>query len=150
MPSKAHNLFLQYKRQLIHELGPKGLADDEINKIGKREFGVHWGGAVASDRVKLQPNHYYIVNTSGHSGRGIHWLALYTTKSSAYIWDSYDRSVKRLVPSLVKAIGKHGYHLHDTEHRPDQVGFTSQVCGDDSLAFLLVVRDLGIRAARHV
>jgi len=150
MQQEGHLLFLKYKRALIKKLGRKPLSDAQLDKVGRASFGVHWGGAVANDRVHIAPNHYYVVNTAGHRSSGVHWMALLTTDRLAYLYDSYNRSVRHLQPHLVHSLIGSGFRLGDTDHRPDQIGFMSETCGIDSMAWLMVVRDLGIRKAAHV
>jgi hypothetical protein len=147
---QAKRLFREYKYALIASKGDGALDEYTIQKIGKKAFGTHWGGVVPRDRVKIAPNRYYVVNTSAHGGKGMHWVALYTSRAGAWLYDSYNRPIRRLLPHLVKSIERHGYHLEDTSHAPDQIGHESQTCGDDALAFLMTVHKLGIRAAQHV
>lgn len=147
---RAKQLFREYKAKLIAAKGNGALDEGSIQKIGLAAFGAHWGGVVARDRVRIAPNKSYVVNTSAHGGRGVHWVALHTSRSAAYLYDSYNRPVRRLLPHLVKSIEAHGYHLADTEHAADQIGHESRTCGDDALAWLWVVRECGIRAAQHV
>jgi hypothetical protein len=148
--SIAHNLFLKYKKQLIGELGSKGLYTDQINRIGRDAFGSHWGGAKPYDRVKLEPNKYYVINTSSSGHAGIHWMALRTTANNAYIWDSYNRNPNKLVPKLIKSLEAHDFQPEPVDNHPHDQKGQSTVCGHLSLSFLLVVRDLGIRRALHV
>ena len=145
--TEDHKLFGQYKKELIRDLGRDALDEATINKVGRREFGPKWGGAVPNDRVKIRPGHFYVINTSGSKGRGVHWVGGYATSSAFYIYDSYDRPVKHLLPHLTRAIQKKGWTLGHTEHPMDQRGFTSETCGHDSIGFLMAVRDLGIRRA---
>lgn len=146
----AHTAFLRHKDALIAQLGRGPLADDVLQALGRAAFGGQWGGCVPWDRVRLEADRFYVVNSASHTGRGVHWLALHTTKKGAYLWDSYSRAVRRVVPRLVRKLEAHGYRLEGTEHHPDQVGRTSEVCGQESLAWLLTVRDLGIGAAAHI
>jgi len=135
-----------------HGIGHKATDGADLNTIGKREFGSHWAGVHPQDRVKLKPNKYYIVNTDPHDKPGEHWMAIKTAKTRAYIWDSYGRPVKPLVSHLIKNIHHSGFSLGATDlvHHGEQIGYGSEVCGPDSLAFLLTVRDLGIKRARNI
>jgi hypothetical protein len=75
-----------------------------------------------------------------------------TTKSRAYVWDSYGRDPESLVPHLVAKIKLRGFKLGSTNTSPrmEQIGYSSELCGVYSLAWLLVVRDLGIGQARKI
>lgn len=148
--TKARKVYNLHRAEMFKELKRQETDDDQLNEIGRREFGAHWGGVHPQDRVKLKPYRFYIANTDTHEKPGLHWMGVYTGKNHAYLYDSYGRDPKRLVRHLIKNINQHGYGLGNTDHRPDQIGYTSGVCGEDSLAWLLTVRDLGIRAAAHV
>ena len=91
----------QVKNSLIRKLGRDPLDNFQIDEAGKAWFGVKWG--FVSDQSKTipkTPDRYYIVNTA-HSNKspGYHWTALYISKSGkAYIYDSFARNVKALMP----------------------------------------------------
>lgn len=146
-PKTPRKLFNYYKAALVEELGRKALDDVTINRIGRHEFGSAWAGCNAIDRVKIKPNTFQVVNTDPHNKPGEHWLAMYQTRTKAYVFDSYGRSIPLLVSHLISTIKKHGLALGATNRDPhsEQIGYTSEVCGHNSLAFLLVVRDLGIK-----
>lgn len=145
-------IFMKYKDEIIKEYGSDALDTEQCNRIGKKYLKSRWGGCLPWDKVHLAPNKYYVVNTSSEraGGPGIHWMGLVITNKNAYLWDSYDRSVKRLLPQLIRSMRKHGFKLKETDHPMDQIGQTSQTCGHQSLAFLLTVRDVGIERAKHI
>lgn len=143
-------LFLNYKNEIINEFGREGLDTDQCNKIGRKYLKHSWGGCLPWNKVHLRSNRYYIVNTSSSGHPGIHWMALIITRGTAYLWDSYNRSVKKLVPHLVHSIIKHGYKLGIINHPMEQIGHSSQVCGHESLAFLLTVKKIGIHRASKI
>src|SRR4051794_25192616 len=122
--NQDHELFNLYKTTLVHELGRGPLDQTTINRIGKREFGKRFGGCIPSDRVKIKPGKYYVINTSSHGQRGIHWVGGYSTRSTFYIYDSYDRPIKRLLPRLAKSIERRGLELGTHHHPHDQIGHT--------------------------
>jgi len=144
--------FNAYKKALISSLGRKALDNTTINKIGRKQLAGAWGGCWAQDEVKLKPHHYYIVNTDTSSGPGTHWIAVYTSANTAYVYDSYGRNPANLVHWFIRNLDKHGWKLGATNlnHHAEQIGYTSEVCGHDSLAWLLTVRDLGIRSGRRI
>lgn len=150
--SEERKLFNRYRKSLISQLGPKALDDAVINKLGKSFFSDSWGGVFPIDRVKLEPEHYYVVNTDPHDKPGEHWLAVRTTKARAYVYDSYGRNPRQIASHLIKTIQHSGYKLSATDLVPhmEQRGYSSEVCGHDSLSWLLVARDLGIARARNI
>lgn len=150
--SPERKLFNKYRKSLIQTLGRKALYDSTIDKIGVKEFGSAWLGCNPSDQIKFKPYSYQIVNTDPHNKSGSHWLAMYQTKTKAYVFDSYGRPIPLLLKNLSKTSKQHGLGLGSTNAVPnmEQIGFTSEVCGHNSLAFLLTVRDLGITKARNI
>ena len=146
----AKDIFLKYKNELIDEFGRKALNSEQCNYIGKKNFGKQWGGTLPWNKVHVKSNKYYVINTSSSGHPGIHWMALVTIGKKAYFWDSYNRSVKRLLPHLIHTLMKHRYRFGVTDHPMDQIGDTSEVCGHESLAWLMTVRDIGIDQAKSV
>lgn len=144
--------FNKYKKALIAELGPKALDDLTVNKVGKQLFGARWGGVWPIDRVRLKPNRFLVVNTDPHHKPGEHWIAVYCSKTRAYIYDSYGRPIDKLVPLLIDAVKKANMKIGHTNMEPhgEQVGFKSEVCGHCSLSFLLVVQAFGIARAKRI
>lgn len=148
--NKDHEIFLNHKNEIIKELKNHPLDNEEIDYIGKKFLKNHWGGCFAWNRVHVSPNKFYIINTSSSGHEGIHWMALAVIGKTAYLWDSYNRSVRRLLPHLVRSLINHGFKVISTDHPMDQIGTSSQVCGHESLAWLMTVKDIGIKRASHV
>jgi len=144
------DIFLKNKSVVLKEVGKDALGTHDCNKIGSKYLKRAWGGCVPWNKLSLKPNKYYVINTSSSGHPGIHWMGLVTHGKHAYLWDSYNRPVRRLVPHLVKSIIKHGYVIGMTKHPMDQVGTSSHVCGQDSLAWLMTVHEIGIHRASHV
>lgn len=149
--SPERQAFDAFKEALIKQLGTKALYDTTLNKVGKHLF-PSWAGVFPVDRVPIKPNRYYIINTDPHDKSGQHWLGLYTTAKCAYIYDSYGRDPITLVPLLIQTIKKRKLKLCKTNLVPrgEQIGFTSELCGVYSLAWLLVVQKLGITKAKNI
>lgn len=147
---KAEALFRNYKTALIKRFGRGPLSTDDIDAFGVEAFGSDWGGS-GDQNITLRPGKLYIVNSShAKKSPGVHWTGVAVSKSGiVYMYDSFARNATHLMPTLAKNIRKTGAGQHytqsdtsDKEQRGD-----SAVCGHLSLAWLCVVRDLGIRAA---
>ena len=149
--SQERKTFNKFKTMMIKHLGSKALDNTKIDKVGRKLF-ASWGGCFASDRVKFQPYHYYIINVDTHDQPGSHWLACFTQGKKCYVWDSYGRSIKKLAPHLIKSIYKSKMILGKTNLIPqmEQIGWTSEICGAVSIAWLLVVQKLGITKAKNI
>ena len=149
--SLERKTFNKHKKALIAELGSKALDDKTLNTVGKREFAA-WNGVWPIDRGTLKPYTYSIYNTDKHDKPGTHWIAVYCSKGRAYVYDSYARPIDSIAYQLIKSIKKRGLKLGATDevHRMEQVGYSSELCGINSLAFLMTVRDLGIALGNNI
>jgi len=135
-----------YKQQLLRELGREALYDDQIDAVGRREFGRRWGGTFPSDGLPpVRPNRFYVVNSGFRGGPGAHWTGLYISPGGrAYIFDSFARMATKIVPATVRRLEREHFVIEDANSVPDQRG-ASEICGVLSLSWLMAVRDHGIR-----
>ena len=146
----SNTQFTKAKNSLIKKLGREPLDNFQIEAVGKEWFGKQWG--FVSDQSKTipkTPDRYYIVNTA-HSDKspGYHWTALYISKTGkAYIYDSFARNVKKLMPILEKHINNRGVGVN-TNGAEQHI--QSSLCGHISLAWLKAVYDCGIRKASKI
>ena len=90
---------------------------------------------------------YQIVNTSSSKQRGLHWVALYVTARTVYVFDSYGRPSSNLLKTLTRQAKKQNLRIVDSDPDMQQIGYSSETCGHMTLAWLQVVKDLGIRKA---
>jgi len=146
----SNTQFIKAKNSLVRKLGRDPLDNFQIDEVGKAWFGVKWG--FVSDQSKTipkTPDRYYIVNTA-HSNKspGYHWTALYISKSARpYIYDSFARNIKALMPVLEKNIKGRGVGVNSNGAEQHS---QSSLCGHISLAWLHVVKNLGIREASKI
>ena len=85
----------------------------DINRVGSRFFGRHWGGVHARDtmpRVATERRTAYIVNTDRAGAPGVHWLAVLDHDGDRYMNDSLGgvgasqrRELERLHPDSIWA-----------------------------------------------
>jgi hypothetical protein len=144
MEKEANALYKKYKNQLTKKLGIHPLTNQEIDEISKTLFGAKYKGSFAQNEKFEKKPGYYIINTDLKSGPGIHWISLIISSKNAYIYDSFARASKKIVPHLVK----HLYPLKIIESKKDKEQKNSEIiCGHLAVSWLLVARDLGIKYA---
>ena len=138
--------FNTYKKGLIAKLGTKATTDKQLTTVGKSLFGSKYIGTFSSDYKprKTPSKQYFIINVDGEQLPGSHWLGIVKNNNTYYIFDSYGRSAKRLIPNFAG-----GKHIIETDPDVDQ-SKTSDICGALCLAWLCTVDKLGIRAALKV
>lgn len=90
---------------------------------------------------------YMIVNNDFIGGPGIHWLACIKQGKNLYIYDSFGRLGKNILPKLVDRMRQKGYIIHDADTSDqDQYGDTSVDCGHRACSALMIAHKYGIRA----
>lgn len=144
--------FRKYKSKLIRKLGNHALDTDEINNECRALFGKKFQGTYAQDqKFPLKPG-YYVINTDTKNGPGEHWIGLILTNKSAYLYDSFCRDPKVIVPHLVKRLSKYTikYDKHDAEQRMTYKGRMVVNCGHSCISFLMIAHNFGIRASMKV
>ena len=152
---EAERVFNAIKTKLIGQLGRNALDSDQVDRAGRGLFGpANWHGVFNLGNFKPRKRaggSYAVLNTARtERSPGYHWLGAYTSPAGVtYLWDSFGRNIKRLAWPLAKRISGNGHTLVGGDGDAQQRG-ASQTCGPQSLAWLLVVRTLGIKAASLV
>ena len=145
--TKAENVFRLYKNELIQKLGRRALNNDTIDKYSKLLFQSKYRGSFAQNEKFELKQGFYIINTDLESGKGIHWVSLILTAKTAYIYDSFSRDPKKLLPHLIQHLSN--YKIVSSDKDSEQRG-SSSICGHASLAFLLTSEKIGIRSALKI
>ena len=141
----AEHLFKKYKKQFISDLGKKALSDDQLDKLGKQMIGDKYIGTFAQDKLPMTSG-YFIVNVDTSKRINTdkaHWIGIYQTEKCMYVYDSYGRHTENVLPIIYRKTKK---KIVDSKHDPEQFKYT-ELCGHLSMAFLCVVKELGIRKA---
>jgi hypothetical protein len=146
---RAETLFRKYKQQLITKFGRKAMWDADIDDYCKKEFGNKYIGTFAQDQFKLAPG-YQIINTATSKQKnGEHWVSIYQTPKTCFVYDSFGRPTGKLLRILTKKLRKKKIRIVDSDPDQEQRG-SSQVCGQLCIAYLHVVEKLGIRKALNI
>jgi hypothetical protein len=135
--------FNKYKKNLFKIMGKKSTTNHQLDTIGKQLFGAKYIGTFSqSYKPKKKPDHqYFIINTDLANMPGVHWVAVVKNKNTYYIYDSFGRTSKRLLPVFTQ-----GRLIIDSDYDAEQFG-DSEICGQLCLSFLQVVKEFGIRNA---
>jgi hypothetical protein len=140
----AEKLFLKYKKAFIKEIGRQGMYNDQFKKI------IPFLDAVwCQDTAKVKKG-YYIINTDISTGKGQHWIACYQTKTRCYLYDSFSRTPKYLVPIFIKKLEAKNIKIYESDISDSEQYGNTEVCGQLCSAWLHVVKVLGIRKAMTI
>lgn len=140
--SEVNKYFLKEKNRLIRKLGRNALSNHQLNEICKDM--PKYRGCFMQDELKEYKNGYYILNTDTKKNTGIHWISVYTTPKTAYIFDSYGRDTHKITPILKKTIEASGRKIIESDKDQDQKGY-SQLCGHLCVSWLLCCQKFGIK-----
>jgi hypothetical protein len=142
--TEAEKLFLKYKQKFIKNLGKDGMYNDEFKKTIPFLTDVY-----AHDTAKVKKG-YFIINTDISTGKGEHWIACYITDKRCYLYDSFSRTPKYLVPLFVKKLEAKNIKIFESDPKDKEQYGNTQVCGQLCCAWLCVVKELGIRKAMTI
>jgi hypothetical protein len=140
--------FRKYKRQMIQLLGKKATTSHQLTTVGRQLFGAKYRGTFSQDyKAKPTPRHqYFIINVDRRHQPGSHWVGVVKNGKTYYIYDSYARTAKRLLPVFTGKILK---YIESDRSDAEQYGST-EICGPLTLAWLCCVHELGIRNALKI
>ena len=142
---EANRAFALNKKKMVELLGTKAQFSDVLDRVGRALFGARFKGVYAQHQPTYGKQGYYIINTDT-SAKGEHWVAVCITQKTAYVFDSFGRQTKNILKHLYKKVRAQGKSMVDADYDKDQ-SETSAVCGQLCLAWLLVAKHHGIKAA---
>ena len=88
-------------------------------------FGQRFLGVFASDKLpNVKNGQMYIANLDKSTEPGSHWIAIYGSNGNLYVYDSFGRNSKTIIPSIFKT----GKGVKDTEYDAEQIQ-TEDNCG---------------------
>jgi|GEM_PF-3541371 len=137
------NKFFEVKNDLVKIVGDGPMYDQQITKICKDLFGKDYLGTFSQDQIPVEKKGFCIINVDTSKQDGTHWVALVFKGSKCYVYDTFGRNVKKLLPILRKKLENHKIIEIATDPHPEQYGNTN-VCGQLCIAFLFCVRKYGI------
>ena len=138
-------------KEIVKEWGSHALNDLEVSKIGKILLGSKYKGTFPQNKTPFTNSEkYFIINVDHQGSSGSHWCSLFVdSKKNMYMYDSFARPSKKLLPYLYDTAKKKDYKLIDVNKKTDQCQKTN-ICGPISLSFLKAVEKFGIESARHI
>lgn len=149
LQTKAYHTKLT--REIVKTWGSHPLSDLEVTKIGKILLGNKYRGTYPQNKTPFtNTSKYFIINVDHHGEPGSHWISIFQDANRRmYIYDSFSRPSRKLLPYLYKNAKEKGFKLIDVNKKTDQCQKTN-ICGPISLSFLKAVEKFGIDSARHI
>jgi hypothetical protein len=132
---------------LKQQLGNIALSDKTLIKVCKKLFNTKFLGVFMQDSNIPTKDGYIIINNDFIGGPGIHWLSGIKSGKNLYIYDSFGRLGKNILPKLVARMKQKGYTIYNADTSDqDQYGTKSVDCGHRVLSSLLIAQKYGINA----
>ena len=141
---KALKIYKANLKIVERKVGVNTTWQSDLDKLGRRMFGSKFVGVFPSDIIpKLSNGCYCILNVDKSNEPGSHWVALVKRGHRLIFYDSFGRSGKKLIPSLLKS---HNGRLVDTDSDAEQKILESN-CGARCIAWLMLYDEYGLGAA---
>ena len=141
--------FKQSTKDHIAKLGNTPLDNFTLDSFGKLLISPRYLGTYGQNNAPLNRTGSCIINTDLAHQPGTHWVALYITPNTIYIYDSFGRASHKLLKILTRQAKKLNKKIVDSEYDTEQMT-DSVICGHLCLAWLGIVRDYGIKNALKI
>jgi hypothetical protein len=133
MNKLINDIYNDYMDILKPYIGNDTTFTNDLKKKGKKVLGRGFRGVFASDKLpKINNKQMYIANLDKLNERGSHWIGVYKHNDKLYVYDSFGRSSKKIIPSIFH---RKGGGIVDTQYDPEQ-SVKEDNCGLRSIAAL--------------
>ena len=127
---------------------PHGMSNKELDTAGRELFGKKYVGTFPQDKMSNKKG-YQIINVDMSGAPGSHWVALYCTEKTLYVYDSFGRPTKELLKWLTASAKRMKLKVVDAEYDAEQ-SHLQTICGQMCLSWLYTVEKKGIRQAIRI
>ena len=149
--AEAEKLYNTKVKEIQNNLKKKGTTFlDELNRLGKKMFGIKFRGVYPSDKIPPlnDLSSYCILNLDKSDQPGSHWIAVAKSPRGdySYCYDSFGRSNTDIIPTLKKSGNG---RIIDTDYDANQK--TSEMnCGQKCLGWLYMFYVYGEDVAKLI
>lgn len=132
MNALVQTMNTEYMKILKPFIGNDTTYSNDLTAKGKAIFGNRYKGTFPSDKLPtIRNRQMYIANLDKSTMKGSHWVAVYKNEGTLYVYDSYGRKSKKIIPSLFQKKGR----IIDTEYDAEQTNNQNN-CGLRSVSAL--------------
>lgn len=113
----------------------------------KKISGIGFTGVYMQNQLPpLRTNSTFIMNNDLTTGEGIHWVAGVVHGKTVYVYDSFGRRSKNLLPIFTQQMKAKRYRIVNTDlSDQDQYGYKSVDCGHRCISALKIYKSYGLR-----
>ena len=147
METFAEFVYKKTLREIERRIGREETYSGQLHRFGKKYIGPKFTGVYPVDRVPRKFT-YAIVNLDKSDMPGSHWIGVVSGKKNIYIYDSFGRSSRKIVPILFKKKGK-GIKIIDSDRDAEQKK-KEENCGQRALSWLFIFEYFGKKLAMEI
>ena len=121
MDKTINNIYKDYMKILKEYIGNDTTYNDDLERKGKKIFGSRFLGVFSSDKLptNIKSREMYIANLDKSNESGSHWIAVYKKNNKLYVYDSFGRKSKKIIPSIYRKKGA-SIKIKDTQYDAEQ------------------------------
>jgi len=144
---KSERLYEKKLKQIQSIMGNETTFSTDLMRIASKLLGRRFLGIYASDRLPKMSNvkDMAIINLDKSGMPGSHWCGVFYDSGRFYVYDSFGRATKKILPRTFKGRGR----VIDSDYDSEQ-SLDSTNCGQRCISWLCVVKELGIREALKI
>jgi hypothetical protein len=140
---QAEHVFNDNLQDVHKTLGHGMTTGSQLTQVGESLFGKKYIGTYPCDEIpdNIQNEHFMIVNNTTRKHGGEHWVAVAKHNDTLFVFDSFGRPTKDLIPTLyTQGI------IVDTDYDRDQKEQQTD-CGSRAIAWLKLFHEYGFENA---
>jgi len=137
--------------KLVGKLGNKALSGGTLADQCSRIGGIAFTGIYMQNQMPPLRNCSFIMNNDLTTGPGEHWCSCIINGKIIYVYDSFGRKSKNILPIFTQKIKTKGYKVKNTDlSDQDQYGYTSKDCGHRCISSLQIYKKHGLNGFRQL
>ena len=147
----ATTMYKKLVAALESHYGNETKTNTDLIKIGRAVFAPLGNNVFrnADYEFNRMEDTYSIINND--NGVGEHWLAVYQERHSVYVFDTFGRDMKILMPEFHARARAQGYSIiKANKHYDNEQEANQSDCGLRSLAWLILAQSTGVKTATLV
>jgi hypothetical protein len=88
--------------QVVSILGSGETSNTQLDKVCYKLFGNQFAGTFSSDKIPKmnKKSNMCVLNLDDSSQQGSHWVSIIFDNNTVYVYDSFDRNAKNILPSI--------------------------------------------------
>ena len=149
--STIENLHSRQVKTLVGRLRNTALSGHTIVRECKKIPGIGFKGVYMQNQQNIPTTGCLIMNNDLTGNPGIHWLAIVFKGKTIYVYDSFGRRSRNILPIYTQQMKAKGFRIVNTDlSDQDQYGNTTVTCGHRCISSLKIYKKYGIKGFKQL